>query len=56
MLPVFAASRRVSTVDDWLTLRLAMPGKTPTHNPKCTLQTGMSNRKMPARCVHVTFK
>jgi hypothetical protein len=34
MLPVFAASRRVSTVDDWLTLRLAMPGKTRTHNPK----------------------
>ncbi|MDP9647874.1 hypothetical protein J2793_003320 [Paraburkholderia caledonica] len=45
MLPVFAASQRVSTVDHWLTLSLAMPGKTRIHHPTMYV----ADRHLPKR-------
>jgi len=45
MLPVFAASQRVSTVDDWLKLSLAMPGKTRILHPTMYV----ADRHLPKR-------
>ena len=56
MLPVFAASQRVSTVDHWLTLSLAMPGKTRIHRPTMYVADRHLQKEYARQCVHVTFK
>ena len=53
MLPVFAASQRVSTVDDWLKLSLAMPGKTRTRKSHYVRRRPASSKKdMPLVRAH----
>jgi hypothetical protein len=56
MPPVFAASRRVSMLDHWLTLSLAMPGKTRTRIPTMYVADRHLQKEYARQCVHVTFK
>jgi hypothetical protein len=56
MPPVFAASRRVSMLDHWLTLSLAMPGKTRTRIPTMYVADRHLQKEYARQCAHVTFK